>query len=346
VSALLPDDSHLGRDSCIPYTVEIEGSCQSGDHGCVCDEDDCGTDRINQPCTYRGHARTGCHTVTCPEDILPQMYPGGFSSVIYASKKFHMFLTVDEEHKFMGIIHPDTGDHYWYTRFPMGSSNSPAVSGRFGAAFLRLIFQEVEEMQGEVLINDWKVAPEGNRFDPKLGIGSVLIRSDGLPVCLIWIHVDDIFLHGPTRAKCKSAFKKIVDLTVLMGLICHPTKLKPPAQAQKLCGFLYDSVGTPKLRIPDNKVVRALALLEFLTRGSRTVLCSLALDVVVGTLQSLVPAIPNAIGASFLHHVYRNIHNETLEIFMISMPSIAQDWPWGLWLKQISAGGNKLWPAA
>jgi hypothetical protein len=78
---------------------------------------------------------------------------------------------------------------------------------------------------------------------------------------------------------------------------------------------MYDSVRTPNLRIPDNKVIRALALLEFLIRGSRTVLCRLALAVVVGTLQSLVPATPNAIGASLLHHVYRNIHNETLESF-------------------------------
>jgi hypothetical protein len=52
----------------------------------------------------------------------------------------------------------------------MGSSNSPAVSGRFGAALLRLICQEVEEMQGEVLINDWRVSLEGSGFDPKLGI--------------------------------------------------------------------------------------------------------------------------------------------------------------------------------
>jgi hypothetical protein len=40
-----------------------------------------------------------------------------------------------------------------------------------------------------------------------------------------------------------------------------------------------------------------------------------ALAVVVGRLQSLVPATPNAIGASFLHHVYRNIHNDTLDNF-------------------------------
>jgi hypothetical protein len=247
-----------------------------------------------------------------PEDILPRMYPGGFASVIDASKLFHMFMTVVEERKFMGIIHPDKGYHYWYTRLHMVSSNSPGVSGRFGAAFLRLIFQEVEEMQGEVLINDWKVALKGNEFDPKIGIGRVLVGSDGLPVSLIWIHVDDIFLHGPTRAKCTSALKKILDLTVLVGLICHPTKLKPPAQIQKCCGFLYDSVGTPKFRIPDNKVVRALDLLEFLMRGSRTVLCRLALAVVVGTLKYLLPATPNSIGASFLQHVYRNIHNEIL----------------------------------
>jgi hypothetical protein len=55
----------------------------------------------------------------------------------------------------------------------MGSSNSPAVSVRFGVTFLRLIFQEVKEMQGEVLITDWKVALEGNGFDLKLRIGRV-----------------------------------------------------------------------------------------------------------------------------------------------------------------------------
>jgi hypothetical protein len=100
----------------------------------------------------KGHQHKSCAAdpvrVTCPEDILPRMYPGGFSSVIDASTFFHMFLTVDEERQFMGLIDPDTVYIYWYARLPMGSSNSPAVSGRFGAAFLRLIFQEVEEMQG------------------------------------------------------------------------------------------------------------------------------------------------------------------------------------------------------
>jgi hypothetical protein len=72
-----------------------------------------------------------------------------------------MFLTLYEERRSMGLINPYKGYNYWYTRLPMGSSNSPAESGRFGEAFLHLIFQEMEETQGEVLINDWKVALEG-----------------------------------------------------------------------------------------------------------------------------------------------------------------------------------------
>jgi hypothetical protein len=130
----------------------------------------------------KGHQKKSCAAdplhMTFPEDILPRMYPGGFSLVIDASKFFHIYLTVDEERQFMGLIHPDTGDQYWYTRLPMGSSNSPAVSGRFWVAFLRLIFQEVEQMQGEVLINDWEFSLEGDGFDPKLGIGRVRIGSD------------------------------------------------------------------------------------------------------------------------------------------------------------------------
>jgi hypothetical protein len=100
------------------------------------------------------------------------------------------------------------------------------------------------------------------------------------------------------------------------------------------------------LRIPDNKVVRALALLDFIMRGSRAVICRLALAVVVGTLQSLVPATPNAIGASFLHHVYRNIQNENLDNFEnihdfyhsgLSLGALAQaDFCW--WEQALNSG--------
>jgi hypothetical protein len=70
------------------------------------------------------------------------------------------------------------------------------------------------------------------------------------------------------------------------------------------------------------------------------------LAVVVGTLQSLVPATPNAIGASFLHHVYRNIHNETLDNFDdihdfyhsgLALGALAQvDFNW--WEQALSSG--------
>jgi hypothetical protein len=184
---------------------------------------------------------------------------------------------------------------------------------QFGTTFLHFICHEVEEMQGGVQLDDWWVTLEGSGFDHKLGIGCGIIESDDLPSCLIWIHVGDIFLHGPTRAKYMSALKKILDLTVRVGLIYHPTKLKPPAQIHKLCGFVYDSETILKLRVPANKIMRALALLGLLMRGSRTILCRLSLSVVVGTPQYLVPSTQHAIGTSFIHHVYRNIHNETLE---------------------------------
>jgi hypothetical protein len=72
---------------------------------------------------HKGYQNKSCTAdpvhMTCPEDILPRIYPGGFSSVIDASKFFHMFVTVDEERQFMGIIHRDTGNIYCYTRLPM-----------------------------------------------------------------------------------------------------------------------------------------------------------------------------------------------------------------------------------
>jgi hypothetical protein len=80
-------------------------------------------------------------------------------------------------------------------------------------------------MQGLVRINDWKVDIEGSGFNPKLGIGRVLIGSYAPPFCLIWIHVDNIFLHGPVRLKYTTALKKILDIAVRVSRICHPTVL-------------------------------------------------------------------------------------------------------------------------
>jgi hypothetical protein len=80
-------------------------------------------------------------------------------------------------------------------------------------------------------------------------------------------------------------------------------------------------------------------------RGSRKVLCRLALAVVVGTLQSLVLATPDTIGASLLHHVYRNIHNETLENFDDIHDFYHSGLVLGALARADSSGGNKLWLA-
>jgi hypothetical protein len=143
----------------------------------------------------------------------------------------------------------------------MGSANQPSVLGRFRAPFLRRICHQVEEMQGEVQINDWRVALEGGGFEPKLGIVNILIISEGLLPCLIWIHVDNIFLHRPMCAKCTSALKNILDLKVRLCLICHPTKLKMTAHIHKLFGFMYDFETIPKLRVSENEVLGALTIL-------------------------------------------------------------------------------------
>ena len=41
-------------------------------------------------------------------DILSQLYPGGYSVVIDASKYLHMFKTRADEWKYMGVLHPGT----------------------------------------------------------------------------------------------------------------------------------------------------------------------------------------------------------------------------------------------
>jgi hypothetical protein len=76
----------------------------------------------------KGHQHQSCAAyavhMTCPEDILPRVYPGGVSSVIDESKFFHLFLTVDEECNFMGLIHPSIGSllvhpfYHGFIKFP------------------------------------------------------------------------------------------------------------------------------------------------------------------------------------------------------------------------------------
>jgi hypothetical protein len=47
-------------------------------------------------------------------------------------------------------------------------------------------------------------------------------------------------------------------------MLCHPTKLTPPQQVVKYCGFLLDSCTIPCLRVPVAKRERALAIVDHL----------------------------------------------------------------------------------
>ena len=268
-------------NTCPLFIVEKPG--QPGQYRCIADmkrglqNDVCVSDPVH---------------LTCPDDILPRLYPGGFSAVVDASKFFHMFPTREDERQYMGMIHPLTELHYWYSRLPMGSRNSPGASGRFGAALLRVLQASSVDFQGHPSQNDFVAYIRDQGYDPALGTGRVLLGEDGEPSLLIWIHVDDILLHGPTYAKVRRGLDHIMDVALRLGLICQPVKTKPPAQRQRFCGFEYDTVDRPFLAIPEDKLSRAKALVRFLKDEVEGPLARLSLSVVTGVLESLVPATP------------------------------------------------------
>ena len=103
---------------------------------------------------------------------------------------------------------------------------------------------------------------------------------------------------------------------VRLGLICHYLKTHAPSQCVKFCGFIYDTTSCPILIIPAQKISRGISLIMFLSRGVKQPLARLTLSKVIGFLQSLVPATPSNIGASFLQSLNRDLHclkNRTLQ---------------------------------
>jgi hypothetical protein len=249
------------------------------------------------------------------DTILPHLYTGGWSSVIDASKFFYQFKTMISERKFLGLIHPETGVHYRYRGLPMGSANSPAIAGRLGASFLRKLRERFPVFQGTPTDNTWWSQMEQRGHDPTLGHGRVLVSDDdGLGACLMWVHVDDFFVHAPTKAKLIEGLNRFMDMAVDVGLLCNPKKVVPPAQIVKYCGFLYDSVNIPTLSIPEDKRTRALAIVQYCQSKRQSKFPSLSLAVVTGILQSLVDATPSRIGQTFLRRLHNTLHNAELEV--------------------------------
>jgi hypothetical protein len=99
-----------------------------------------------------------------------------------------------------------------------------------------------------------------------------------------------------------------MDKALQVGMLFNPTKVTPPAQAVKYCGFIYDTTSVPTLRIPDNKRERTLAVLDYVLSKPGQALSRLALSVVFGVLQSLVDATPSSIGQTFLQESYKILY--------------------------------------
>jgi hypothetical protein len=121
--------------------------------------------------------------------------------------------------------------------------------------------------------------------------------------------VDDFIIHGPTFDKTTAALKYFLDMTVRVGMLCHPKKLTPPCQVAKYCSFLFDTRTIPCLSIPVTKRERALAIAKHVISSVSTREWSrLSLAVAAGVLESLVEATPRRIGHTYLRQFHSVVH--------------------------------------
>jgi hypothetical protein len=180
--------------------------------------------------------------------ILEEMYAGGYSAVVDLSKYFHNFPTHKDDRPYLGLIHPVTEVLLAYFGLPMGSSNSPATSGRAGNSFMRKIREKFSLFSGIGKANCYWTQFRDLGYDPDLGYGFVLTNKHGLAVKL-WGFVDDFLIHGATLDSIKLGLTIFLDFAVVCGFLAHPDKLTKPSQEVKYCGFLFNTVSQPCLKI-------------------------------------------------------------------------------------------------
>jgi hypothetical protein len=134
---------------------------------------------------------------------VDQLYRGGYSAVVDASKCFYNFPTKPNEPKYLGCIHPRRPEeHLVYAGLPMGAGNSPAIAGRHGASLLRKLREVCPLYRGEPSANTWwRFYSTGVEYQVDVRHGMVYLGDDGLPAVLIWAHCDDFLIHGPTYQK-------------------------------------------------------------------------------------------------------------------------------------------------
>ena len=241
-------------------------------------------------------------------DILQELYHGGFSAVVDMSKYFYQFRTREEERKWLGTIHPISGIIYEYAGLPMGSGNSPAIACRIGQGFLRMLRAKYSVFQGEGEPNCYWTSFSGLGYDPRKGYGFTMTNKDGL-VAKVWGFVDDFLIHGPTKEITTRALHAFLDLACTVGFLCHPKKCTAPCQVVKYIGFTFDTINTPILRIPTDKRERALNIARHLVHSPTNQRFSrLGLAVAVGILQSLVDATPAFLGNTYLRQSHSLVH--------------------------------------
>jgi hypothetical protein len=92
-----------------------------------------------------------------------------------------------------------------------------------------------------------------------------------------------------------------------VGLLCHPGKLTPPSHVVKYTGLIFDTTSEPILRVPDYKVDKATAMIDYVLAQHERI-SWLSLSVVVGILESMVEATPARVGHTYLHHLHTILH--------------------------------------
>ena len=120
------------------------------------------------------------------------------------------------------------------------------------------------DFSGEARNNCWWSSLTYEGYNPTLGYGFSLHQPDGSPAVKIWVHVDDFLIHGPTFESTSRALTFFLDKALNVGMLCHPKKLKPPAQVQRYCGFDFDTRSDPILRIPADKHERCQAMVDYM----------------------------------------------------------------------------------
>jgi hypothetical protein len=180
-----------------------------------------------------------------------------------------MFLTLPRKRHLLN-------EAFWRERLPTRSSHSLAALGRFGSAFVRMVREQCPQFQGLPTQNDLVTLLRGQNVDPTLGMGRILIDEYDIPVCHVYLHVDDILVNSPN---CDKTCAALLDCTSRVGLIFQPVKTKHHSEIQNKCWCIYDCTGINTISIPQDKLTRERSQIQLVKSYQQVDLSRLALSV-------------------------------------------------------------------